>query len=166
MKTILLIACAMAFAVASSAAKAADVVLTWTDNSTTETNFEIERAVQATPPVFNKVGTVPTNTVTFTDPAVPASTTLLYRVRATNAGGSSGYSNTATITTPIPPPADPSGLVPVLKLTMLLEMPAGTKINAMMVTDNTAIEEGKKFAATPLSDKYIPKVVPIVKVTE
>lgn len=74
------------------------VNLTWNDNSDNETGFQIERQVSGGS--WALLTTVNAGATSFTDGTVAAGTTYDYRVRAINAGGSSGYSNTATITTP------------------------------------------------------------------
>ncbi|GAB4008496.1 hypothetical protein GCM10028808_14760 [Spirosoma migulaei] len=81
------------------------VVLTWKDNSTNETKFEIERNNFAT---FTKIGEVAANATTYTDNTTGGGT---YRVRAVFATGASGYSNEFSITTPPEPPGAPTGLV-------------------------------------------------------
>ena len=87
------------------------VVLTWSDNATNETGFAIERAVGAG--AFSLLATVGprnnTGNVTYTDATVTAGNTYTYRVKAVNGGGSSAYSNTASVSVPAVPAA-PSGL--------------------------------------------------------
>lgn len=77
------------------------VDLVWTDNSTNEADFAIERSSSGG--AFQAVGTVGANITAFTDHTVSASTEYSYRVKARNAGGDSAYSGTATVTTPAPP---------------------------------------------------------------
>jgi regulation of enolase protein 1 (concanavalin A-like superfamily) len=77
------------------------VTLSWTDNSTNETGFYIERSRDGTN--WGTLFTVPANTTTRIDGTVIPSETVYYRVRA-SAGGASGpfsaYTNTAGVTTP------------------------------------------------------------------
>jgi hypothetical protein len=73
------------------------VNLAWKDNSTTETGFEVERSTSATTG-FTRIATVGANVIAFADTAAPRRTTVFYRVRAVNAAGASGYSNTVSAT--------------------------------------------------------------------
>ena len=86
------------------------VLLGWTDNATNETGFTIQRSGSVTFNTGLTTFTVGANVVTFTDNTVSAVTTYYYRIRATNAAGTSAWSNTAAATTPSPFPATPSGL--------------------------------------------------------
>ncbi|MEQ1758195.1 MAG: Ig-like domain-containing protein [Vicinamibacterales bacterium] len=79
----------------------AQIELSWTDNSGTESLFRIERA--GTNGIFAEVATVPLDVAIYTDTTVAPATTYTYRVRATNAEAASGYSNTSTVTTPPAP---------------------------------------------------------------
>ena len=92
-------------------AAATNVSLGWTDNSTDETAFAIERSPDSTS--WAQIGTVGANATSYTDLTVAASTAYSYRVRATNGAGSSGFSNVVTVTTPAAPaaPAAPTGLI-------------------------------------------------------
>ena len=64
------------------------IKLTWTDNSNNETGFEIYRSTSAAGP-FQIVATANTNTTSYTDSSLSASTTYYYQVNAVNAYGSS-----------------------------------------------------------------------------
>jgi PKD repeat protein len=68
--------------------------LRWTDNSTNETGFHIERA-PAGSSTYTTVGTVGTNVATYTQSV--ARGTWLYRVRAFNATATSAPSNTVSL---------------------------------------------------------------------
>ncbi|GAB3801987.1 hypothetical protein GCM10028819_30370 [Spirosoma humi] len=80
------------------------VVLTWKDNSTNETKFEIERNNFTS---FTKIGEVAANVTTYTDNSVGGGT---YRIRVVFATGATGLSNEFTISTPPEPPGTPTGL--------------------------------------------------------
>lgn len=82
-----------------------NVALSWADNSSDETSFEIERAVSVDEPVYENVGIVSAGVTTFTDINVPFGVTLLYRVRAVTDGAASEWSNIASVTIPPPPAA-------------------------------------------------------------
>ena len=71
------------------------VTLRWTDTSTNETAFTIERAPKARTLVFAAVGSVGANTTTWQQTV--AAGQWVFRVRASNAIGNSPYSNTATV---------------------------------------------------------------------
>ena len=92
-------------------------VLTWTDNSTNEANFNIERTTAADVPActtatgFTSLASVGFNVATFTDTAVTEGTTYCYRVNASNTGGTSAFSNVAGRTVPFSVPLAPSGLI-------------------------------------------------------
>jgi hypothetical protein len=96
-----------------SGVDAAQFTLTWTDNSTNETGFRIERAagLNATSG-FSEIATVGANVVSYVDAGLPNATAYSYRLRAYNGAGNSGYSNVATGTTPVPPP--PSNNAPTV----------------------------------------------------
>lgn len=69
------------------------ITLSWTDNSSDESGFEIVRATAFAGP-YNPVTTVPANTVTYNDSALNANTRYYYRVRAINNSGASPFSYT------------------------------------------------------------------------
>lgn len=76
-----------------------EIGLSWTDNSSDESEFEIERSPGGAGS-FANVGTVNANVTTYSDSGgLSPDTTYDYRVRATNGAGNSGYSNTASATT-------------------------------------------------------------------
>ena len=73
--------------------------LSWSDNSSNETGFSIERKTGA----FGAYGEIyqpGANTANYSDNTVLPSTTYFYRVRAFNASGYSDYSNEAPVVTP------------------------------------------------------------------
>lgn len=75
------------------------VDLAWTDNSNNEDSFDIERCTGAGCTSFAPLASVGANTTTYRDNTVARRTTYRYRVKASNAIGSSAYSNIATATT-------------------------------------------------------------------
>ena len=80
------------------------VDLSWTDNSTNELGFIIQRKLGDTISVepFATIDTVGADVVTYTDTTVSDTTTYTYRVYAYNSDTVSQFSNLAQITTPIP----------------------------------------------------------------
>ena len=72
----------------------ANIVLTWTDNSTTETGFKVEHSTDAGT-TWAEIGTVGANITTYTDNNVVCNTRHVYRVRAASAAGNSAYSPAA-----------------------------------------------------------------------
>ena len=78
---------------------AAQLILSWSDNSN-EVGFRIERRTGTTG-TYAEIATVGVNTASYTDVNLPNGTTYCYRVRAYNAGGTSGYSNEQCATTSV-----------------------------------------------------------------
>ena len=99
-----------------SALVALDAIqLDWTDNSSDETGFEIQRKIGAGS--YSGLATVSFGTVSHADSALARGTRYTYRVRAVSDDGPSAWSNETSTTTPpaIPgAPLSPSGLVATL----------------------------------------------------
>lgn len=110
----------LALASLAAHAQAAGLTIEWTDNSTNETGFDIERApgLNATTG-FIKINSVGANATTYTDLNLPAKTAFTYRVRAFNADTVSTYTNSASATTAPAPINAPSALKLVATLALL-----------------------------------------------
>ena len=74
------------------------ISLAWTDKSTNETGFKIERSTNGT--TFTQIATVGAGVKTYSSTGLTTKTKYYYRVRAYNTGGDSAYTNTASATTP------------------------------------------------------------------
>jgi hypothetical protein len=75
------------------------VNLTWTDNSTNENNFTVERSSDNGKTWNVLTSTLAANTTSYADKSVSRGTTYWYRVKATKGTLSSGYSNVASAIT-------------------------------------------------------------------
>jgi subtilisin family serine protease len=93
------------------------VELSWSDNSSDETGFQIERCtwISGNCTAFVQIPEVGANTTGASDLSVVGDTTYTYRMRAFNNDGPSAYSNSSQVTTPAapppPPPVAPTNLV-------------------------------------------------------
>ena len=83
---------------AAAAPSSSQVNLTWTDNASDETGFAVQRSTDGV--TFAAAATLGANVVSWNDTGRTAGTQYWYRVQATNAGGASAWSNTASATTP------------------------------------------------------------------
>jgi hypothetical protein len=81
----------------AAAAVSSRVDLQWVDQSGNENGFAIERAANGG--TYSTIAQVGANVTVFADQSVNGSTVYTYRVKSWNDGGSSGYSNTASVTT-------------------------------------------------------------------
>ncbi len=86
-----------------------EIDLEWTDTSTSEAGFRIERSTDGT--TFTLLTTVAADVETYTDTGLDDGTTYYYRVSATNDAGDSDPSSIADATTPLAIPDDPTGLI-------------------------------------------------------
>jgi carboxypeptidase T len=96
----------------ATATSTSQINLAWTDAADNETGFKIERCTGSGCTSFTQIATVGANVTGYSNSGLAASTTYTYRVRATNTGGDSSYSNEASATTLSAPtvPAAPSNL--------------------------------------------------------
>src|SRR5262249_40010223 len=78
---------------------AAQLTLTWTDNSSNEDGFAIERDTGPTG-AFTQIATTGPNVTSYIDSGLPSGSTNCYRVRAFNSAGFSDYSNQGCATAP------------------------------------------------------------------
>ncbi len=85
--------------------------LSWQDNSSSETNFEIYRSNTSGGPL-TLLASVPANQTTYESTGLSPNTTYYYRVLASSKDGKSAYSNEASATTSgvALPPNGPDGL--------------------------------------------------------
>ena len=77
------------------------VAVSWTDNSDSETASELQRTSGAG---WSTLATLGANVTSYNDNGLTPDTTYSYRVRASNEAGASGWSNSASATTPEPLP--------------------------------------------------------------
>jgi peptidyl-Asp metalloendopeptidase len=84
------------------------VSLSWRDNSSDETGFTVQRAVNGGS--YADRASLAANTTSFTDSGLSGGMTYSYRVRAWNGSGNSEFTNAVTLVTPaeLPPPPPPS----------------------------------------------------------
>lgn len=105
------------------------VNLTWTDNSTNETGFKIERKTNTSDWV--ETSAVTTNVYTYTDLNATVGLTYTYRVYSFNSKGNSlNYSNEFTISIPIQIQA------PILNTTMVSSITQTTAISGGTITSD------------------------------
>lgn len=75
------------------------ISLSWTDNSTDETGFKVERKTGSGGTWSEIAGSLAAGTTSYNSGSLTAATTYFYRVRSSNATGNSTYSNEASATT-------------------------------------------------------------------
>lgn len=120
--------------------------LSWSDNSSNELGFKIERSTDDIE--FVQVDTVGANVTTYEDSALDPNIHYYYRVRATNAAGDSAYSNLADAITPVPPltPTD-----------MFLDYASSTEVHFTW-TDRADNEVGYKILRKKASDSQFSEI--------
>jgi len=81
----------------ATAVSTSQINLAWTDNSSNESNFVVERKKGTGS--YSVIATLPANTTSYQNTGLTKNTTYTYRVKATNSYGSSAYSNEASAKT-------------------------------------------------------------------
>lgn len=94
------------------------VTLTWRDNSSDETRFEVRRGTGAQ---LASIATLPANTSRYVDQTAPADQTLTYDVQACNATGCSSSQTTTVSTVPAPPANLTGSITDTLSLMFVLD---------------------------------------------
>jgi concanavalin A-like lectin/glucanase superfamily protein/List-Bact-rpt repeat protein/fibronectin type III domain protein len=87
-------------ALAATATSFSQVHLSWTDNASNETGYEVERSTTGVGGTYSLIATLGANAVAYNDPNRTPVSEYCYRVRATNSAGPSGYADPACATTP------------------------------------------------------------------
>jgi hypothetical protein len=82
--------------------------VTWTDASSDETGFKVERSTNNG--AYTQIATTSVNAVSYSDTSATADNTYAYQVRAYNAGGNSSYGTSDYVVTATVVPATPSNL--------------------------------------------------------
>lgn len=93
----------------AAAISSTQINLSWNDVAT-ETGYRVERSPNGSSS-WSEIASLSANQTTFSDLQVSAQQTFFYRVRASNSGGFSPYSNVASATTPAPPPPNTNDVV-------------------------------------------------------
>ncbi len=124
---------------------ATSINLTWTDNSTDETGFIIERSAVSSTTGFSQIAALAANTTGYPDTTgLSATTPYWYRVKAAGtAGNDSAWSNVATATTSVTPPAAPTNLVATASSSYEIDL---------TWTDNSGNETGFTLERSSVSD--------------
>lgn len=123
---------------------ATSAYLGWSDNSSNETGFRVERCggsaatCNASPDAWSLVATTGANVSTFNDTTLTPATTYSWRVSAFNAAGASAFTNTLSLTTPAAPvvPAAPTNLTASAR-----KVKRGAEVRLAWI-DNATIETG------------------------
>jgi hypothetical protein len=111
---------------------ATSVRLNWTDNSSNESSFDIQRRIY--PAAFVSIASAAANATTYTDTTAQPGKQYDYQVRATNSAGSSAFTNVGSALTPDLMPAAPSGLTATYNTT--------TRVITLSWVDNSNNETG------------------------
>jgi Divergent InlB B-repeat domain len=123
-----------------SAAVAATITLSWTDNSNNESGFSIQRKT-GTSGTFAQIDTVGTNVRSYVDSGLAAATTYCYQVRAFNSAGNSAFTPEGCKTTP-------GGTPPASASTVFLEAENGNLTAPMAIQSASTASKGK-FVEVP-----------------
>ncbi|HEX7774675.1 MAG TPA: Ig-like domain-containing protein, partial [Pyrinomonadaceae bacterium] len=89
---------------AANAVSNTQINLVWADNSFNESGFKVERKIGPSG-TYAQIATPAVGATSFSDTGLQPGTQYFYRVRATNLGGNSVYSNEASATTVNLPPS-------------------------------------------------------------
>jgi len=93
----------------SSVGSSTQINVSWTDNSTNEAGFSIERAASNGGP-WTQIGSTGANVTNYSNTGLSPNSVYWYRVRAYNGNSTSNYSNVVSATTQDAAPIAPSNL--------------------------------------------------------
>lgn len=113
---------------AAAVVSSSSVKLTWTDNATNETGFQVQRSVDGVN--WTLIATLASNTVSFADSGLSAATQYYYQVYAYNSIGNSAFSNSVSTKTSAAAVADTTA--PVVTI-------SNPKANAVVASPNQSI---------------------------
>ncbi len=160
----LLLVCGAATVPAS--AQAAQLALAWSDNSSDEDGFLVERR-GATPGSFAQIAAVGPNAVAFFDSSVVAGAGYCYRVRAFNSIGPSAYTNeacgTATAAAASPLSVGLSKSTYSRSETLIATVNAVGGLVATPIDAYVLLQAGAAVFSLQLDGQLLPGLVPIAR---
>jgi hypothetical protein len=149
-------------------AQAAQLALTWSDNSTNEDGFLVER--RSSTGGFASVGAVGPDVVTFLDSGLQAGADYCYRVRAFNSVGTTPYTNEVCGT------AAGGGAPPSAPLSVSLNQSTFSRTDTLITTvlavsgviatpvdAYIVLNVGSGFLSLQLDGRLVPGLVPIAR---
>lgn len=92
----------------ATAASFSSVALKWTDDSSNESGFRVERSGDGV--TYTEIATLGAGTTSYMNSGLSALTNYYFRVRAYNSSGNSAYSNAGSVKTPDVPPVEPASV--------------------------------------------------------
>ena len=125
----------------ATAVSRSQVNLTWTDNSSNETGFTIQRSSNSGA-TWAQIATVGQNVTAYSDNTVAKKKTYEYRVAATNSAGTSAWSNVATVTTP-------NNIVALIQAS-----PGGPSVAGSMVPEHSQAIPSKTPSTIQMGARY------------
>jgi hypothetical protein len=127
----------------ASAVAPIQINLTWQDNSTNETGFEVHRSTTGPSGTFSLRGTTSANVATYSDMSLDPSTQYCYQVRAFETRGNktfpSQFSSVSCATTPAAPPPPPA---PPIAPSATDAKPTNSTVVEVTWRDNSSNEDG------------------------
>jgi peptidyl-Asp metalloendopeptidase len=116
--------------------------LAWSDNSSNETGFRLERSADGVN--WTEFALTASNITSYSDTGLVASTSYQYRVRAYNSNGNSSYSNIGTATTGAAVIDTTAPTVSILQPTGGAKV-SGTVTISVNASDNVAVSQLKLY---------------------
>jgi hypothetical protein len=104
-------------ALTAVATSTTQINLAWVDNATNETGVKIEQSLDGV--TFTQIAVAPAGSTSRSVTKLTAGTTYYFRVRSTNAGGDSAYSNTASAATLLNTPTNLTASATTTSVTLL-----------------------------------------------
>ncbi|HEV8380005.1 MAG TPA: fibronectin type III domain-containing protein [Gemmatimonadales bacterium] len=125
----------------ASATSTSSIAVSWQDNATNESGFEVHRSLNGANGTFTMLATTAASVTAFDDGGLTPATQYCYRLRAFRNVGSntsfSSFSSTACATTPVPPPPPPPAAPSAVGA-----RPLGSSTIQISWTDNAMNEDG------------------------
>lgn len=118
----------------ATVSSASQINLGWTDNSTNETGFRIERSTDNVN--FTEIAVTGPDITSYSNTGLTVNTIYYYRVRAFNDGGNSAFSNTASASTA--PTATPTTPTPTVTGTPPTPTATGTIVPSLNVAKSVS----------------------------
>ncbi len=129
----------------AAAASASTIELSWSDNSSDESGFRVERSDDGVN--FAEIASLPANSSSYSDNNLAPDTLYSYRARAWNSAGISGYSNVASSATEVAPP--------YTEIWQSVRIPADTELALSRIP---GVKDGTLESITERSDGYLKKM--------